>query len=43
MQKKLYQLQFIIIIKDWQIHLADVEISKSNILLIGPTGTGKTY
>ena len=24
-------------------YIDDVEIEKSNILLIGPTGTGKTY
>ena len=43
--KKFYLLQFIIIIKDLN-HEAknnkDVELSKSNILLVGPTGCGKT-
>ena len=41
-QKKLYQLQSTIIIKTSNSDFDNIEIAKSNILLVGPTGTGKT-
>ena len=42
-QKKYFQWQFITITKElWQNRISGVELQKSNILMLGPTGCGKT-
>lgn len=43
MQKKSCPLPYTITTREWHRANDDIEIEKSNMLMVGPTGSGKTY